>query len=61
MPRFLIGVALLMPAFSLPSAPPDLTIWLRRERNAPLPPRWVYSFGDRLEPRYIFGAVSLDQ
>ena len=28
---------LLIPAFSLPNAPPNLTIRLRRDRNAPLP------------------------
>ena len=54
-----------MPAFSLLSAPPVLTVGLRRYQNAPLPQSVhedeVRSFGDRLEPRYIFGAESLDQ
>ena len=56
-----------MPAFSLLPAPPVLTIWLLRWQNAPLPlldiRRYLKarSFGARLEPRYIFGAGSLDQ
>ena len=28
---------LLIPAFSLPNAPPNFTVQLRRDRNAPLP------------------------
>ena len=43
-----------MPAFSLPSAPPDLTIRLLRPGNAPLPIRRVCGgsrgFGGGLSP-----------
>ena len=57
-------ITLLMPAFSLLRAPHVLTIMLPRTQNAPLPPTLrgsIHGFGDRLEPRYIFGAEPLDQ
>src|SRR5919199_1055170 len=58
--RLLTSLTLLMPAFSLPSAPPPLTGRLRCAGNAPLPlpPKKgvVRSFGSRLEPRYIIRA-----
>ena len=58
-------ITLLMPAFSLLGAPLVLAVELRGGQNAPLPnparKRGVRSFGDRLEPRYIFGAEPLDQ
>jgi len=56
-----------MPAFALPSTPAVLTVDLHCWRNAPLPPPGarrrltIRSFGIRLEPRWIFGAESLDQ
>ncbi len=61
---FLACSALLMPAFSLLSAPPVLAVGLPRYRTLPYhnpTELGVRSFGDRLEPRYIFGAESLDQ
>ena len=60
------ALRLLIPAFSLPNAPPDFTIRLHRDRNAPLPlpNRRIYLiihvFGYTLEPRYIFHAKPLD-
>ena len=57
-------ISLLMPAFSLLFAPPVLTVGLLRDRTLPYhasPKRRIHSFGDKLEPRYIFGAESLDQ
>ncbi len=56
-------ITLLMPAFSLLSAPPVLTVWLQRDRTLPycFVKYKTRSFGVRLEPRYIFGAESLDQ
>ena len=51
-----------MAAFSLPDAPPILTVELRCDWNALLPIlKGSWSFGSVLEPRYIFGAESLDQ
>jgi hypothetical protein len=55
-----------MPAFSLLRPPPVLTIWLRRiaERSPTTrssEDEHIRSFGGKLEPRYIFGAESLDQ
>ncbi len=56
-----------MPTFALPHAPAVLTVDLRSERDAPLPPEarrtgpQTRSFGTRLEPRWIFGAEPLDQ
>jgi hypothetical protein len=56
-----------MPTFALPSAPAVLTVDLRCEQDAPLPlidrrtGQQVRSFGTKLEPRWIFGAESLDQ
>jgi len=56
-----------MPAFSLPPRPAVLAVCLHLLRNAPLPPasgrypRRTRGFGGQLEPRYIFGAASLDQ
>jgi hypothetical protein len=54
-----------MSAWSLLSCPAVLTVDLQPEQNAPLPiPRRIEksrSFGNVLEPRYIFGADSLDQ
>ena len=52
-----------MSAWSLVCRPPLLSVRLRPEDNAPLPIRMNESrgFGSVLEPRYIFGADSLDQ
>jgi hypothetical protein len=54
-----------MSAWSLLNGPTVLTIDLQPEQNAPLPnpaqKRGSRSFGNALEPRYIFGADSLDQ
>jgi hypothetical protein len=36
-PGFSPDYVLLMPAFSLPNAPINLTVYLHRNRNAPLP------------------------
>ena len=62
---FLTCITLLMPAFSLLRPPPVFTVWLQRfaERSPTthLPKRRIRSFGGKLEPRYIFGAESLDQ
>jgi hypothetical protein len=57
----------LMPGFSLPYSPRNVTVPLRPVRNALLPRTLsrrighVHSFGGVLEPRYIVGAESLDQ
>ncbi len=65
MPWILATVALLMPAFALPSAPaaltgppslPDGTLPYRCGLMAA-----SHGFGGRLEPRYIVGAEPLDQ
>jgi hypothetical protein len=59
--------SLLVPTFSLLVAPRLLTVPLRRSQNARLLLPYVRrhtetrSFGGWLEPRYIFGAESLDQ
>ncbi len=73
---FLTCLTLLMPAFSLPSAPAGLATHLQStivptlaratavKGTLPYPPpinRESHSFGDRLEPRYIVGAESLEQ
>ena len=55
-----------MPAGSLLTTPPVLTIWLHCCENAPLPlsdPQVaaIYGFGTVLEPRYIVGPEPLDQ
>jgi hypothetical protein len=56
-----------MPTFALPSAPAVLTVDLHSKQDAPLPPTGrrtdpqIHSFGAKLEPRWIFGAESLDQ
>ena len=54
---------ILIPAFSLLSAPALLSVYLRRPKNAPLPYifQCIRSFGGMFEPRYIFGAKPLDQ
>src|SRR6185369_1532633 len=56
------SLKLLIPAFSLPRAPPGLPARLHRTRNAPLPRnalrRRIRIFGTMLEPRYIFRARS---
>jgi hypothetical protein len=58
---------LLIPAFSLGNAPPNLPVRLRRDTNAPLPLHKgriqckAHIFGNMLEPRYIFRAGSLDK
>ena len=56
-------LSLLIPAYSLHSAPAVLSLNLRRPVNALLPNRLLdfRSFGGMLEPRWIFGAESLDQ
>lgn len=54
---------LLIPAFSLDTAPQNFTILLHCNINAPLPlliKLEVHVFGVILEPRYIFHAKSLD-
>ena len=50
-----------MPAFALLAAPIDLTIYLLRYENAPLPFLRILSFGGILEPRYIICATAFDQ
>jgi hypothetical protein len=57
-----------MPAFALVGPPPLLTVRLLRlpqcsptARDAPKDIYRTRSFGTVLEPRYIFGADSLDQ
>ena len=54
---------LLIPTFSLPHAPPNLTIRLHRreERSSTIRLRRIHIFGTILEPRYIFHARSLDE
>src|SRR5580658_7717763 len=55
---------LLIPAFSLDNAPPDLAIRLQRRylRSSTTPSKLeVHIFGAMLEPRYIFRARSLDE
>ena len=55
---------LLIPAFSLPHAPPNLTIRLHRreERSSTTVDKsTIHIFGTILEPRYIFHARSLDE
>ena len=55
---------LLIPAFSLVAAPPDLTVQLhcRQQRSSTTPNKLkVHIFGATLEPRYIFRAGSLDE
>jgi hypothetical protein len=41
-----------MPTFSFPEAPANLTVYLRRRWNAPLPLFRVHSFGSMLMPAY---------
>ena len=52
-----------MLAESLHGAPAVLSVSLRRDRNALLPPRLLetHNFGTTLEPRYIVGTELLDQ
>ena len=53
-----------MSAWSLVYSPAVLTVDLQPVHNAPLPlvsKIQIRSFGNVLEPRYIFGADSLDQ
>ena len=55
---------LLIPAFSLVAAPPDLTVQLhcRQQRSSTTPNKLeIHIFGTTLEPRYIFRAGSLDE
>jgi hypothetical protein len=56
------ALKLLIPAFSLPRAPPGLPARLHCPRNAPLPRMRLRAhiriFGATLEPRYIFRAES---
>jgi hypothetical protein len=65
--RILTSLALLMPAFSLPSPPRDRlrarftalgTLFYRSVRPQAIR---AHSFGDWLEPRYILRARTLDQ
>ena len=54
---------LLIPAFSLPNAPPNFPVRLhcREERSSTTPHKCdIHVFGIILEPRYIFHARSLD-
>ena len=59
--RILTFLSLLIPAFSLLSSPPLLTVWLHPAYNAPLP---MYIYIPQLRCRVlapdIFGAGSLD-
>ena len=59
--RILTFLSLLIPAFSLLSSPPLLTVWLHPAYNAPLP---MYYYIPQLRCRVlapdIFGAGSLD-
>ncbi len=60
----LADIALLIPAFSLLLPPPVLAIWLlwRRERSPTNTVLAVFhGFGTMLEPRYVVGAIALDQ
>ena len=54
-----------MSAWSLLNGPAVFTVNLQAEQNAPLPfirrIEQTRSFGNALEPRYIFGADALDQ
>ena len=61
--RILTLLSLLIPAFSLPYAPPLLPVWLRRICNAPLPtrPAAVPRLRCRVSAPEIFGAGPLDQ
>ena len=61
--RFLTAIALLMPTFSLPSAPTPVTRTSSLLNGTLLYHSLaeVHSFGIWLEPRYIVGAESLDQ
>ena len=61
--RILTLLSLLIPAFSLPYAPPLLPVWLRRICNAPLPtrPSAVPRLRCRVSAPEIFGAGPLDQ
>ena len=61
--RILTLLSLLIPAFSLPYAPPLLPVWLRRICNAPLPnrPAVVPRLRCRVSAPEIFGAGPLDQ
>ena len=54
---------LLIPAFSLVDAPPDLAVQLqsRQQRSSTTRKKRVHIFGITLEPRYIFRAGSLDE
>ena len=55
---------LLIPTFSLPHAPPNLTVQLQRryQRSSTTPYKYrVHIFGNTFEPRYIFRARSLDE
>ena len=57
-------LSLLMPAFSLPTAPPLLAEAASPQlERSPTTPTCVevHGFGDVLEPRYIYGAGQLDQ
>src|SRR5438067_8865799 len=59
-------LSLLISASALVAPPPLLPVWLRWRYDAPLPlptfrrRRAIRSFGTMLEPRFIFGAASLD-
>jgi hypothetical protein len=63
----LTSFSLLVPTFSLLVAPRLLPLPLQRSQNARLllnncrSSYQIRSFGGWLEPRYIFGAESLDQ
>ena len=61
-PEFSSGESLLIPAFSLPPAPTNLTIYLHCRRDAPLPPAigGIPSSVDNLVP-IIFGATYLSR
>ena len=58
--RILTFLSLLIPAFSLPSSPPLLTVWLHPANNAPLQIniRQFHSFGVVFQPR-TFSAQGL--
>ena len=46
------ALSLLMPTFSFVETPANLTVYLQRRYNAPLPIFRCHSFGDMLMPDY---------
>ena len=56
--RIPTSLSLLIPAFSLPGAPPPFPVWLHCTGNAPLPTSPFRSFGGVFQPR-TFSAQDL--